>query len=79
MSVYRAVVARDGVSIPARRSAKLKTAVQQSAVGFAIMPWVGVHAPRVGRIFLLFAVVLTLATGAQYLLDARRVGAPSRA
>ena len=72
MSAYRSAVARKGVSIPARRSAKWKTAIQQSAVGFAIMPWVGVHAPWVGRGLLYVAVVLTVVTGVQYGLDSRK-------
>jgi CDP-diacylglycerol---glycerol-3-phosphate 3-phosphatidyltransferase len=75
MSIYRSMVARNGVSIPARRSAKVKTAVQQSAVGFAIMPWVGIHASWVGRCFLFAAVALTWSTGVQYYLDANKLGA----
>ena len=75
MSLYRAVVARHGVSIPARKSAKIKTAVQQSAVGLAIMPWVGQHASWAGRGFLVIAAVLTIVTGVQYAIDGKRLEA----
>ena len=72
MSVYRSVVGRKGVSIPARRSAKWKTFVQQLAVGFAIAPWVGIHATWTAQVLLAVATFLTLWSGAQYLVDARR-------
>ncbi len=72
MSFYRSLIGRRGISLPARRSAKIKTFVQQCSVGFAVMPWVGFHADWVGRALLLVATVLTVSTGTQYLLDARR-------
>ena len=72
MSFYRSVIGRRGVSLPARKSAKYKTFVQQCSVGFAVMPWVGLHADWVGRGLLVVAVVLTVSTGLQYLVDARR-------
>jgi CDP-diacylglycerol--glycerol-3-phosphate 3-phosphatidyltransferase len=75
MSVYRAVVGRVGVSIPARRSAKWKTFVQDLAVALALLPGVGDDHPGVARLVLWAAVVLTLVTGAQYLQDARRTHA----
>ncbi len=71
MSIYRSVVARKGVSIPARKSAKAKTFSQQLAVGAAIAPWVGKHATWVGASLLVIAAVLTVVSGAQYFLDAR--------
>jgi CDP-diacylglycerol--glycerol-3-phosphate 3-phosphatidyltransferase len=73
---YRSVLGRRGVSLPARRSAKVKTVAQQSAVGFTLMPWVGQHASWVGKGILVLAAVLTVVSGLQYLADARR--APSR-
>ncbi len=72
ITLYRTFVGTKGVSIPARQSAKWKTFTQQSAVGFSIMPWVGEHASWVGQVLLIVSVVLTLVSGAQYLLDARR-------
>jgi CDP-diacylglycerol---glycerol-3-phosphate 3-phosphatidyltransferase len=71
MSVYRSVVARKGVSIPARKSAKAKTFVQQTAVGVAIAPWIGKHATWLGAVLLVAAAILTVVSGVQYFLDAR--------
>jgi CDP-diacylglycerol--glycerol-3-phosphate 3-phosphatidyltransferase len=71
MSVYRAVVARRGVSIPARRTAKVKTAVQDLAVGLAVLPGVGDDHPSIARAVLWVAVVLTLYTGWEYWREAR--------
>ncbi|CAN5119360.1 CDP-diacylglycerol--glycerol-3-phosphate 3-phosphatidyltransferase [soil metagenome] len=69
MSVYRSWVGRRGVSIPARRSAKAKTVVQEVAVGLALFPPVARRAPWMTKIALWAAVVLTLSSGVQYLLD----------
>ena len=71
--IYRSSVARRGVSVPARPSAKLKTVVQDLAVGAALLPWTADHL-GVARGLLWLAVVLTLFTGWQYLSDGRRVG-----
>jgi CDP-diacylglycerol--glycerol-3-phosphate 3-phosphatidyltransferase len=71
MSVYRAVVGTKGVSIPARRTAKWKTVVQDLAVGLALLPAVGDHHAGIARVVLWVAVALTLYTGAEYLRDAR--------
>ena len=69
ISAYRAVVGRHGVSVPARSGAKVKTVVQDFAVGFALLP---VDLPWSPADTLLWAaVVLALVTGAQYLLDGR--------
>ena len=73
MSVYRAVVAREGVSVPARKSAKLKTAVQDLAVGLAVLPGIGDDHASIARVVLWVAVVLTLYTGAEYWREARVV------
>ena len=72
MSVYRAVVGRGGVSIPASRTAKWKTAVQDLAVGLALLPGIGDDRPGVARVVLWVAVGLTLYTGAEYWREARR-------
>ena len=74
MSVYRSVVGRHGISIPARNSAKFKTLVQDIAIGMCLAP------PLAGRWTLLngamwVAAVLTVYTGAQYLVDGRRAAA----
>ena len=71
MSVYRAVVGRRGISIPARRTAKLKTAVQDVAVGLALLPGVGDDHPTVARAVLWVALALTVYTGYEYWNEAR--------
>jgi CDP-diacylglycerol---glycerol-3-phosphate 3-phosphatidyltransferase len=72
ISMYRSMAGRQGITIPARRGAKVKTVCQQFAVGFALLPW-SADARWLFNTFLWIAVVLTLLTGAQYLLDSRRV------
>jgi CDP-diacylglycerol--glycerol-3-phosphate 3-phosphatidyltransferase len=65
VSIYRVVVGSKGVSVPASRTAKVKTLSQQLAVGFALMPatfdqrWV--WSP-----LLWLAVGLTVLSGVQY-------------
>jgi len=71
MSIYRSVVGRHGVSIPARNSAKLKTLLQDIAIGMCLAP------PLAGRTRILDAAIwvataMTLFTGAQYYVDGRR-------
>ena len=60
-----------GISVPARRWAKIKTIVQEVAVGFALLPLTS-DEKWVATAVLWIAVALTLVTGAQYLLDGRR-------
>jgi CDP-diacylglycerol--glycerol-3-phosphate 3-phosphatidyltransferase len=71
ISLYRIVAARHGVSVPARLLAKLKTLVQALAVGAVLLPITGRH-PALAVSALWVAVVLTVVTGTQYLLDARK-------
>ncbi len=77
MSVYRAVVGRHGVSVPARSSAKVKTLAQDIAVGLCLAPplvtYASVHSAGIW-----VATVLTVVTGAQYYLDGRRLAATRR-
>jgi CDP-diacylglycerol---glycerol-3-phosphate 3-phosphatidyltransferase len=71
MSVYRSWAGRRGVSIPARNTAKLKTLVQDIAVGTCIIPPLShMHGLQLAAIWV--ATALTLFTGGQYLLDGRR-------
>lgn len=72
MSAFRTYAGRRGVSIPARPLAKIKTLVQVLAVAFAVFPPTAGEAGLVAGA-LWAAVVLTLVTGAEYLLDGRRV------
>lgn len=81
MSGYRSWVGRRGVSIPARPSAKAKTVVQEVAVGVALFPPLAGDQAWAATSLLWLAVVLTLGTGVQYLLDGRGrlVAAPPEA
>jgi CDP-diacylglycerol---glycerol-3-phosphate 3-phosphatidyltransferase len=72
ISIYRSRLSKRSISLPARKSAKWKTFAQQSAVGFACMPWVGRELPWVAFITLLIATALTLWSGALYAIDARK-------
>jgi CDP-diacylglycerol--glycerol-3-phosphate 3-phosphatidyltransferase len=78
MQLYRAWVSRRGVSIPARNSAKLKTFVQDLAVGTCLAPPL-VHHHDVSVAVIWVAAALTIITGAQYLLDGRRAVSTSEA
>jgi len=71
MSAYRSHLGRQGVSLPARLSAKVKTVVQSVAVGVALAPTLE-GADWLTSTVLWAAVVLTVWSGVQYLADARR-------
>ena len=73
ISVYRTVAGRHGVTVPAKHLAKAKTVCQQCAVGFALLPLTA-HVRWLFNSFLWVATVLTVITGAQYLVAARRTG-----
>ena len=70
ITAWRARWAGEGVSIPARRSAKYKTFVQGVALSMAVMPSLE-DADAVLTVALWVAVAFTLLTGLQYLLDGR--------
>ncbi len=73
ISAYRSWAGRQGISVPARPWAKVKTVVQDVAVGLALVPETGDawHSFVIGLLWV--AVALTLVTGAQYLADGRQV------
>ena len=71
MQLYRSWVGRRGISIPARTSAKVKTFVQDFAVGTCIIPPLA-HQHTLQVVVIWVAAALTLATGFQYLADGRR-------
>ncbi len=73
ISVYRSLVARHGVSVPARPLAKLKTATQDLAVTLVLVPLLGRHDLWVGRDVLWVSAGLAVVSGAQYLLDSHSV------
>ena len=70
ISIFRTHLGRQGLAVPARQLAKVKTVVQEVAVGFALLPLTVDH-PWVATTVLWIAVGLTLFTGAQYLYDGR--------
>ncbi len=74
VTAWRARWAGEGVSIPARRSAKYKTFVQGAALAMAVMPTME-DADLALTAALWAAVAFTVVTGIQYVLDSR----PSRA
>ena len=68
VSGFRSVLGRRGISVPARWWAKVKTVVQEVAVGFALLPLTA-DERWVSSSVLWVAVALTLVTGAQYFLE----------
>jgi len=68
--VYRSYWSRRGLAIPARQSAKYKTLVQGVALAAALCPPLDPH-PWVADGLLWLAVLFTLVSGLQYLLDGR--------
>lgn len=68
---FRSYWGRLGLAVPASHWAKVKTVVQEVAVGLALLPAVE-HQLWVADSVLWVAVLLTLLTGFQYLADGRR-------
>ena len=72
ISGFRSWLGRQGLAVQARLWAKVKTVVQEVAVGLALLPASAEHAPWLADTTLWIAVVLTLFTGVQYLSEGRR-------
>ncbi len=72
ISILRSVYGRRGIAIPARYAAKVKTVVQEVAIGFALLPLSMDHVSWLASAVLWVAVVLTLATGVSYVTDGAR-------
>lgn len=70
ISLYRVFVGSKGVSMPASKTAKLKTLSQQLAVGLALAPLTVLDHTWTFTILLWIAVVLTLLSAAQYAVKA---------
>lgn len=70
ISVFRTHLGRQGLAVPARTLGKVKTVVQETAVALALLPLTA-DADVVAAGVLWVAVVLTVVSGAQYLLDGR--------
>jgi CDP-diacylglycerol--glycerol-3-phosphate 3-phosphatidyltransferase len=71
VSAWRTYWARQGLAIPARRSAKYKTLVQGIALLLAVLPPLE-DADAVHVVALWIAVALTLFSGLQYAIDGRK-------
>jgi CDP-diacylglycerol--glycerol-3-phosphate 3-phosphatidyltransferase len=70
VTILRFAVLRNGV-ISASRGGKLKTLVQSVAIGLFVLPLTGVWLTG-GWVFMWAAIVLTVVTGADYLVSAVR-------
>lgn len=70
VTVYRGQVGRHGLAVPARPTAKLKTALQSLAVGLAVIPPLRDIAWPADTV-LWASVVMAVVSAAQYLLDGR--------
>ena len=71
ISGFRSYWTRQGLAVPARFWAKVKTVVQSVAVGIAVAPLFDGYEAFVAFV-LWVAVALTLVTGAQYLMEGSR-------
>lgn len=72
ISVVRSYYARQGIAVPARQSAKVKTVVQEVSIGFGLLPLAEAEFDWVQDATWWVAVALTLYTGLLYLLDGSR-------
>jgi CDP-diacylglycerol--glycerol-3-phosphate 3-phosphatidyltransferase len=77
ITIYRSVVGRKGVSIPARTTAKVKTLFQSVAVALCLVPPLAKH-HTVLAVAIWVATILTVFTGGQYYLDGRKSSAGRR-
>jgi CDP-diacylglycerol--glycerol-3-phosphate 3-phosphatidyltransferase len=71
ISAFRSMIGRQGVSMPARTSAKAKTFSQALAVGFALCPVLDSQR-WVANTFLWLSVALAWVSGIQYFVDHRK-------
>jgi CDP-diacylglycerol--glycerol-3-phosphate 3-phosphatidyltransferase len=75
ISGFRSYWGRQGLAVPARFWAKVKTVVQAVAVGMALAPPIADHQSWLASTALWLATGLTLVTGAQYLMEGSRATA----
>jgi CDP-diacylglycerol---glycerol-3-phosphate 3-phosphatidyltransferase len=71
ITTYRVVVAKHGISVPARRMAKAKTLVEFLTVGLVLLPVAWPSRLALSHLALWVAVALAWASAAQYLVDSR--------
>jgi CDP-diacylglycerol---glycerol-3-phosphate 3-phosphatidyltransferase len=80
ITAFRLVVVRHGTVIPASRGGKAKTAAQTLAIGLLllpVLPAIATATVAVQWVALLVALVLTVVTGADYVVRALRAPAAS--
>jgi CDP-diacylglycerol---glycerol-3-phosphate 3-phosphatidyltransferase len=75
ISAFRSYWGRRGLAVPAHFWAKIKTVVQSLAVAFALVPPIAENHAWIPEVTLWVAVVLTLVTGLQYVLEGSRATA----
>jgi CDP-diacylglycerol--glycerol-3-phosphate 3-phosphatidyltransferase len=71
ISVFRSYWGRHGIAVPASRGAKIKTVLQEVAVGFALLPLTADERWPANAV-LWVAVAMTVVTGAQYITAGTR-------
>lgn len=71
ITIWRMVLARRGLVVPASKGGKLKTVLQSAAVAWYILPFAGVIT-WIAHGFMAAAVIVTVVTGVQYLVDSRK-------
>ena len=76
ITAWRSRWAREGLALPARRSAKYKTLVQGIALAAAVMPTLEDQDTAID-LLLWVAVVWTVVTGVQYLIDGQSALSPT--
>lgn len=76
ITAWRSRWAREGLALPARRSAKYKTFVQGIALAAAVMPTLEDQDTAID-VLLWVAVVWTVVTGVQYLIDGQSALSPT--
>ena len=68
ISIFRSYWLRRGLAVPASKGGKIKTFLQLAAVGWAALPWTS-HIEWLWNGTLWAAVVMTVVSGVQYLVD----------
>jgi CDP-diacylglycerol--glycerol-3-phosphate 3-phosphatidyltransferase len=78
ISLFRVQLGRQGLAVPARQTAKVKTFLQALAVGAAVMPTL-VGYSWIANALLWASVFMAMVSGVQYLRDGRRAATTMRA
>lgn len=71
ISLYRVQLGRQGLAVPARLTAKIKTFLQSLTVGAVLLPWTTSY-QWIANALLWASVFMALFSGFQYLRDGRR-------